>query len=126
MSPAKVLLTLVAALTLCVTVAAGSANAGTIYDSNVENRLSLQGAQRARVLQIVRESDRQMQRIFRKYGINPYAKPDLDKLQMAARELHSIETNEINKMSKVLNDKQFRQYKKILAETAARVKAAAQ
>lgn len=101
------------------------AQAGTIYDSNVVNRLKLKGSQRTKAKRVIRESDREMRAVFRKYKINPNARPDFAKLQQAARELHAIERDEVNKMSKILDEKQFAQYKKILAETSARVRAAA-
>ncbi len=100
--------------------------AGNIYDSNVEQKLKLKGSQKSKVHKIVRKSDREMRKVFRKYGINPNKRPVFDKLREAARDLQAIEDREIEAMSKVLSAAQFKQYKGILSQTAARVRAAAQ
>ena len=114
---------------LCVSVwllPPHAAQAGNIYDSNVENLLPLKGKQKSQVRAIVRQSDREMRKVFRKHGINPNARPVFDKLREAARELQAIEDREKAKMSKVLTKQQYKQYKGILNQTAARVRAAAQ
>jgi hypothetical protein len=100
--------------------------AGNIYDSNVERKLPLKGSQKSKVRKIVNQSDREMRKVFRKYGINPNRRPDFDKLRAASRELQAIEDREIQKMSKVLSASQFKRYKGLLEQTAARVRAAAQ
>lgn len=119
----------IVALFLCftaVSVVPDAVNAGSIYDSNVENRLKMNSKQRNQVKKIVRQSDREMRKVFKKYGINPNRRPEFDKLQMAARELQGIENREKAQMKKVLNADQYKQYRRILDETAARVRAAAQ
>ncbi|MGI9483022.1 MAG: hypothetical protein ACR2OR_11765 [Hyphomicrobiales bacterium] len=119
----------IAALVIClgfsVATPPAPALAGNIYDSNVENRIRMSSSQRSKVKKIVRQSDREMRKVFKKYGINPNRRPEFAKLQKAARELQAIENREKAQMSKVLNADQYKQYKAILNETAARVRAAA-
>ena len=64
--------------------------AANIYDSQILERMSFNGSQHAKVSAILQKSDREMAAIFRKYGINPNAKPDFDKLQSASGELQAI------------------------------------
>ena len=53
----------------------GQALAGNIYDSQVLQRIKFAPALRRKVRAVLRQSDREMAAIFRKYGINPNAKP---------------------------------------------------
>ena len=123
------LLRVFAGLILCLSFLAfipETVQAGNIYDSNVVNRLGLKGDQRTKAKRIVRQSDKEMRVVFRKHAINPNARPDFSKLQMAARELQTIENKEVAQMKKILSDAQYKKYKAILEETATRVRAAAQ
>ena len=95
--------------------------ASTIYDSNILQRMTFTPEQRGQVRDILEKSDREMAVIFRKYGINPHAKPDFDKLQSASGELQAMETREKRAMKKILTTKQYKTYLKLLQNTAARV-----
>ena len=123
----NVILKVLVSLSLCLCLALvvpESAEAGTIYDSNVVSRLKLKGAQRSKAKAIVRKSDKEMKQVFRKYKINPRAKPDFDKLSAASGELQAIESREKAAMKKILSPEQYQAYRAILNETAARVRAA--
>ncbi len=101
--------------------APGAALAGNIYDSQVLQRMKFSPGQRPKVARVLRQSDREMAAIFRKYRINPNAKPNYDKLQRASRELQALESREKRKMKHILTPKQFRIYLGLLRETSARV-----
>ncbi|MGI9374171.1 MAG: hypothetical protein ACR2OJ_16915 [Hyphomicrobiales bacterium] len=114
-------------LSLCLCLALivpEQANAGNIYDSNVVSRLKLKGSQRTQAKAIVRKSDKEMNKVFRKHKINPRAKPDFDKLHAASSELQAIESREKAAMKKILSPEQYKAYRAILNDTAARVRAA--
>jgi hypothetical protein len=102
------------------------AAAGTIYDSNVEQRLSgLSATQRTQVNAIVKKSSTDMLAVMRKYGIDPNAKPRFDLLQRAANELQAVERAERKAMQGVLDKQQLKQYDAIINETRIRVRKAA-
>ena len=84
-------------------------------------RMKFGPSQRAKVARIMRQSDREMAAIFRKYRINPNAKPDYDKLKRASSELKALESREKRKMKRILTRKQYQTYLVILRETSARV-----
>ena len=88
---------------LCLALPQG-ARAGNIYDTPVLKR-----------------SDRELAVIFRKYGINPNAKPEFAKLRRASGELQAVEGREKRKMKAIMSRDQYRAYLDLLQETAARV-----
>lgn len=103
------------------------AAAGSIYDSNVEQKLTgLTGAQRAKVNRIVAQSEREFNAILRKYKINPSARPSFDKLQAASDSMIALRRKERAAMAEVLNADQLDQYDDIIEATSARVRRAAQ
>lgn len=102
------------------------AAAGTIYDSNVEQRLTgLSATQRTQVSAIVKKSSTDMLAVMRRYGIDPNAKPRFDLLQRAANELQAVERAERKAMQGVLDKQQLKQYDAIINETRIRVRKAA-
>ena len=121
-------------LAVCAALAGGAlglsplpAAAQGIYDANVVNRIDdLTPQQRAQVQKVVAESRRKAQAVFKKHGIDPNARPVFDKLQKASQELQAVQQQERRQMVKILNKDQYAQYSKIIADTQARVRAAAQ
>ena len=99
----------------------GQALAGNIYDSQVLQRIKFAPALRRKVRAVLRQSDREMAAIFRKYGINPNAKPVFSKLRTASSELQNLESREKRKMKKIMSAEQYKAYLELLQETAARV-----
>ncbi len=95
--------------------------AADIYDSQILQRMSFSGSQHAKVRAILSESDREMAAIFRKYGIDPNAKPEFDKLQSASGELQAMESREKRAMKEILTKQQYKTYLQLLQETSARV-----
>lgn len=95
--------------------------ASNIYDARILQRMKFTGDQRAKVSRIIRQSDKEMAVVFRKYGINPNAKPVFEKLQRASSELQAIEAREKRKMKKILSADQYKTYVGLLQATAARV-----
>ncbi len=126
MSALKILTAIAIAIVISMTGQADTAAAGNIYNSNVERKLKLNGAQRSKVVRIVRKSRRQRNVIFRKHGINPNARPDFDKLYNASTELRALQRNERKQLSKVLSRDQLKHYDAIINQTRARVRKAAQ
>ncbi|NNE24412.1 MAG: hypothetical protein HKN11_17565 [Rhizobiales bacterium] len=117
------MLTLTAALlagSLCLAVPQ-DARAGNIYDTPVLKRIKLDPGQRARVRKVLKRSDRELAVIFRKYGINPNAKPEFAKLRRASSELQAVETREKRKMKAIMSRDQYRAYLDLLQQTAARI-----
>lgn len=75
-------------------VAPDTAFAGNIYDSQIMQRVKFNSGQRNQVRVVLKQSDREMASIFRKYGINPNAKPVFKKLRGASSELEAVEARE--------------------------------
>lgn len=99
----------------------------SIYDSRVESRLTgLSPNQRNAVNRIVRQSDRELREVFRRYDIDPNGRPVFNKLWAASTELRSIERRERAAMKEILTPEQMEQYDAIIEETRIRVRAAAQ
>jgi hypothetical protein len=63
--------------------------------------------------------------VLKKYGIDPNAPPNFDKLTKAADELQAIGRRERAQMKTILDKAQLKQYDKIIADTGARVRKAA-
>ena len=119
----KIATHLMAALVVLTTYAMSTHNAwaSNIYDARILQRIKFTSDQRAKVKRIIRQSDREIAVIFRKYGINPNAKPVFEKLQRASSELQAIESKEKRQMKKILSSDQYKTYLGLLQETAARV-----
>lgn len=121
-------------LALCLAVMAGATaglpsspvEAGSIYDSRVQHRLTLTPSQRSQVRKIVAESQRQATAVFKKYGIDPNGRPVFDKLRQASGELMAIARREREAMKRVLTPEQLAEYDRIIDETRIRVRKAAQ
>jgi hypothetical protein len=96
-----------------------------IYDAQVLKHLKLANGQRSKARRIVRKSDSNMMKVFRKYKINPRAKPDFDKLVAASSALQTIERTERNEMKKILNAVQLKHYDQLIDITRIRVRKAA-
>ena len=93
----------------------------TIYDSQVLKRMEFSDSQRVVVEQIMEESRVAMGQIFQKYGIDPQAKPDFDKLMEARHELQELEADQKRRMKAILSRKQFKYYLGLLQLTASNV-----
>ena len=106
---------------LIVVMSANSAGASNIYDARILQRMKFTGDQRAKVRRIIRQSDKEIAVVFRKYRINPNAKPVFEKLQRASSELQAIESKEKRQMKKILSAEQYKTYLGLLQQTAARV-----
>jgi len=111
------------ALTVASTVWLSMPNVAlsNIYDTKILQRMKFSSGQRAKVRKIIAQSDREMAVIFRKYGINPNAKPVFEKLQRAANELQAVETREKRSMKKILSADQYKTYLDLLQRTSAQV-----
>ena len=99
----------------------GTASAQTIYDSQVLERMEFTPSQRVEVEKVIEESGEVMARIFEKYGIDPEAKPNFDKLREARHELQDLEASEKRKMKAIMTRKQFKYYLGLIQQTAANV-----
>jgi hypothetical protein len=93
----------------------------SVYDANIVSALKLKGSQRAKVQRIVAQSRSQRSRVFRRYGINPNARPDIGKLQRASSELIAIGNRERAALSRVLDPTQLRAYDTLMSQVRARV-----
>jgi hypothetical protein len=102
------------------------AYAENLYDAKVAQKLSdLTDDQKAKVSAITKQTATEMNAVFKKYGIDPEAKPDFDKLQKAGDELQAVARREKAQMKDILSKAQFKQYVKIIDATGARVRKAA-
>jgi hypothetical protein len=93
----------------------------SIYDSNVIQHLELTGSQKAAMQKVISESRARRNRIFRKYGIDPDAKPEMSLLQKASSELMANAARERDAAREILNSKQLRMYDQVIKETRQRV-----
>ena len=104
---------------------ASLANADSIYDSHIEQKLKLDDNQKSKVATIVEKTKSDMSAVFRKYGIDPDAKPSADLLDKAGPELQEIQHRERRELKAILKKDQLKQYDKIIEQTSARVSKAA-
>lgn len=100
---------------------ATAASAQTIYDSQVLTRMEFNPEQREQVERVVEESQKIMADIFERYGIDPEAKPDFDKLREARHELQDLKALEKRKMKAIMSRAQFKYYLGLIQQTAANV-----
>ena len=116
----RVLATALVAIGLAI-APLGAARADTIYDSHIVQRMTFTPMQLPKVRAILSQTRRSMLAIFGKYGIDPYARPDFDKLMEASNELQAVQAAEKHKMKALLSKDQYKFYLKLLQVTAARV-----
>ena len=93
----------------------------SIYFPHVVELLKLNGQLRAKVKAIVDESERQTLVVFKKFGIDPRAKPEFNKLVKARHELQAIERNERTLLKEILSTDQLKDYDRIIEFTHAEV-----
>jgi hypothetical protein len=98
--------------------------AASIYDSNVMERLKLSGAQKQKMQKLVSKHRSQRNAIFREYGIDPNAKPDMNKLQRAAPKLQANAAAERAAAKTILSPEQLRVYDEVMRQIRARVMSA--
>ncbi|NNF79144.1 MAG: hypothetical protein HKN05_14040 [Rhizobiales bacterium] len=99
----------------------GPCVAQTIYDAQVLTRMEFSPEQRVKVEHVIEQSDKIMTEIFEKYGIDPEAKPDFDKLAAARHELQDLEAMEKREMKAIMTRQQFKYYLGLIQTTAANV-----
>jgi hypothetical protein len=73
----------------------------SIYDSNMIERLQLTGTQKQEMQKVVAESRALRNRIFKKYGIDPNARPQKSLLQRASSELMANAARERDAAKKI-------------------------
>jgi hypothetical protein len=88
----------------------GESVRASIYDSNVVQHLQLSGAQKHKMQKVIAESRACRNRIFKKYSIDPNAKPDMWLLMRASSELRANAARERAAAKDILNSKQLRLY----------------
>jgi hypothetical protein len=93
----------------------------SIYDADVIQRLHLSGSQKQEMQKVIAASRAQRNRIFKRYGINPNAKPDMSLLQRASSELMANAAHERAAARKILNKKQLRLYDALMIEIRQRI-----
>lgn len=100
----------------------GSAAQSTIYSLKMDGKMKLTAKQRPKVRRIMRRSTKDLFRVLRKYGINPYSRsPSLVRISRAANELTVIGHRERRALSKVLTHKQMRIYGQLTEAVRRRV-----
>ena len=95
--------------------------AASIYDNDVVAELNLQGAQRAQMQKLMSQSRSRRNAIFREFGIDPNAKPDMAKLQKAQTKLRANRAREKAQARKILSVEQYRAYERTLLVTQNRI-----
>ncbi|MGH6873891.1 MAG: hypothetical protein ACREDW_02665 [Aestuariivirgaceae bacterium] len=100
----------------------GLANA-SIYDANVIQQLQLSGTQKQEMQKVISESRTRRNRIFKKHGIDPSAKPDMSLLQRASSELMANAAREREAAKRILNSEQLRIYDAVMNEIRERIMA---
>jgi len=93
----------------------------SMYDANVIERLQLAGTQKQEMQKIIAASRANRNRIFKKYGIDPNARPQKSLLQRASSELMANAARERAAAKKILTRKQMYQYDSIIAEIRGRI-----
>ncbi|MFO1090557.1 MAG: hypothetical protein U1E46_13370 [Hyphomicrobiales bacterium] len=96
----------------------------SIYDANL-GKIQMTAAQKSKVNSIIAKSNREREAIFKKYGINEHAKPNISKLQRASGELTALGNRERAALAKVLNPTQLRQYDQAISQVRRNVVRAA-
>jgi hypothetical protein len=93
----------------------------SMYDGNVIERLQLAGTQKQEMQKVIAESRANRNRIFKKYGIDPNARPQKSLLQRASSELMANAARERAAAKKILTRKQMYRYDSIIAEVRSRI-----
>jgi hypothetical protein len=93
----------------------------SMYDANIIERLELAGTQKQEMQKVIAVSRATRDRIFRKYGIDPNARPQKSLLQRASSELMANAARERAAAKKILTRKQMYQYDSIIAEIRGRI-----
>jgi len=93
----------------------------SMYDANVIERLQLTGTQKQQMQQVIAVSRADRDRIFKKYGIDPNARPQKSLLQRASSELIANAARERAAAKKILTRKQMYRYDTIIAEIRSRI-----
>jgi hypothetical protein len=93
----------------------------SIYDSNVIQHLQLTGAKKQAMQKVIAESRGRRNRIFKKHGIDPNAKPQMSLLQRASSELLANAARERAAAQKILDAKQLQLYDALIRQTRQRV-----
>ena len=119
-SPWRFVLLLAAATAFVLPVTSVPVQA-SVYDANIVGTLKLKGSQRAQAQKIHAQSRSQRSRVFKRYGINPNARPDIGKLQRASSELLAIGARERAALSRILDPTQMRAYDTLMSQVRARV-----
>jgi hypothetical protein len=104
----------------------GPVAAGSIYDPPIERHLALTPDQRPHVERILSQSRQQFSAVLRAHGIDPYGPPIFRQLVRASSELQAIARQQRREMRQVLRPDQFAEYNRIMQDTRARIRAAAQ
>ena len=120
----KFIALLFAAFAIALSTPADPARA-SIYDSNVMQELDLKGAQKREMQQLIDQSRKRRNAIFKEFDIDPNAKPEMSKLQRASSKLIANGQREKAEAKKILNAQQFKIYMKVFDKTRARVTNAA-
>ena len=95
----------------------------SIYDSNVIQHLQLSADQKHEMQKVISESRIRRNKIFRKHGIDPDAKPKMSLLQSASSELMANAARERDAVKKILSSQQLRVYDAVIKETRERIMA---
>lgn len=113
---------------LAVPLLAGAlpASAQTIYDVDIANSISgLSPKVRAEIKSITAASRVQMMAVLEKNGIDPNAKPNMDKLMQAADELQAVSRAQRAAVAKLLQPEEMAQYDTAVSNTTQRIRDAA-
>ncbi len=93
----------------------------SIYFPHVAGSLDLSEDQRGKVEAIFAQTESETLAVFEKFGIDPKAKPEFNKLVKARHELQAIERSERNQLKVILNKDQLKTYDRIIENTHAQV-----
>ncbi len=112
-----------AGIMVLATLAPGQAAGtdGTVFDPQIMSRMSFELAQASKVKAILEKSEESIIKVFGKYGIDPKAKPNFDRLRAASTELQAVEAWEKKQMKRILSKDQYADYLEIMQATAAAV-----
>lgn len=100
--------------------------AQTIYDTNVANQISgITPQVRSQIQAIQKQSKVQLMAVFQKYGIDPNAKPIMNKLMTAADDLRDVARAERTAVQKLLKPEEMAQYDTAVSQTTQRIRDAA-
>jgi hypothetical protein len=114
-----------AVLLLAVVCLAGALHAdrarASIYEVDVVERLQLTGSQKRDMERIIAVTRARQNRVFKKYGIDPNAKPNMWELQRAAPELKANAAYERAAAKEILSREQLQHYDALMREVRRRI-----